>query len=149
MEYKDPMRKSPTKLNGDQEYAIYKYAVESQSLLQNEDSTAFRVKVEQVAKEVNNLKLVGIAVNAHHVRKSVERVVAWQKRLGKLPIVPLETVELEQLKITKTKQIREIEELKTTIENLKTENERLNKLGAGELAELKERVRRAKAILNA
>lgn len=58
----------------------------------------------------------GRTINAHHVKTSVGRVVAWQQRLGK-EIIPLETVEMDQLKADNVKKTRQIEELKVSCEN--------------------------------
>ena len=131
-------RKSPVKLSDEEKYLVYKFSIENHGLYQAESATEFRVAPDKIAKEMNLLKIIeGKQVNGHHVRTSVERVVAWQKRLGKLPVVPLETAELEQLKIHKKKSIMEIEEFKIEIEInkkeielLRKENERLKKSDA-------------------
>lgn len=139
--------KSPVRLNGDQEYAIYKYAIENHCLYQEGDITEYRVNLEKIAREINLLKIINATINGHHIKVSIEKVVAWQKRLDKLPAVPMETVELDQLKIFKTKATREIEELKMAIENQRKEIERLTKLGAHNVDDLRYKIDRLKAIL--
>lgn len=139
--------KSPVRLNGDQEYAIYKYVIENHCLYQEGDTTEYRVNTEKIAKEINLLKIISAVINGHHIKVSVEKVIAWQKRLDKLPAVPMETVELDQLKIFKTKATREIEELKLCVENQRKEIERLTKLSAHNVDDLKYKLDRLKAIL--
>lgn len=113
-------RKSPVRLTPNEEYAIYKYAVENHCLAQEGDLFNFRVEPARIAKEVNislNKMLEGREIRAGHIKTAVASVIGWQARLNKLPVVPIETTELEQLKINKTKMIREIEELKLAVEH--------------------------------
>lgn len=141
-------RKAPVRLSDDDEYAVYKYCIEGHGVYQIESAIEFRVEAVKLANEINLLSKPiitdGKKINSYHVRTSVEHVVAWQKRIGKLPVVPMETAELEQLRIYKTKTTRQVEELKLQEENsarligeytakiskLKDEIERLNKSGA-------------------
>lgn len=126
------------RLNGDEKYMLYKYVVEHYCLAQEGDLYRFRVPPATVAQEVNkNFKSLfpGKMISAYHVKDSVEEVIDWQVRMNKLPPVPIETAELEQLKIYKTKSMKEIEELKEVIRQkdrdiytLRTELERLKKI---------------------
>lgn len=129
-------RKAPVKLSADEKYMVYKYAVENHCLAQEGDLYKFRVAPERVAHEVNLVikALNGRQINGYHVKDAVETVVDWQGRLNKVPAVPIETAELEQLKIFKIKATREIEELKLACEEkenallmLRAELERQNK----------------------
>lgn len=111
-------RKAPVRLTDDEEYNIYKYAVENHCIAQVDDLFNFRVEPSTIAKEINLQfsKIVnGRVINYYHVKSSVEKVISWQKRLNKLPIQPIETAELEQLRIYKTKTMKEVEELKLAI----------------------------------
>lgn len=116
-------RKSPVRLTPDEEYGIYKYCVENHCLAQNEDLFNFRVEPGIVAKEINKHfpRITNNRdINSHHVKVAVENVVGWQRRLGKLPVVPIETAELEQLREGKLRMVKEIEEFKLLVERYKT-----------------------------
>ena len=130
-------RKSPVRLTPDEEYIVYKYAVENHCLAQDGDLFNFRVEPARVAKEINmhlNKVFAGREIRAGHVKGSVESVIGWQARLGKLPVVPIETAELEQLREGKIRMIKELEGLKLlvahkdhTISEAAKEIERLKK----------------------
>lgn len=132
-------RKNPVRLSNDEEYAVYKYCIEHHCLRQIEDLFAFRVQPTEIAREINSTysKMVaGREINAHHVKTAVDRVIAWQQRLGK-EIIPQETVEMEMLREDNTRKTRQIEELKVSCENgdkalkaAQKEIERLNSEGA-------------------
>lgn len=133
-------RKSPVRLTDEERYYIYKYCIENHSVYQIESAIEWRVNKERIAKEINMFNypwLEGRKLSAYHIVDGVETVVDWQKKLGKLPVVPLETVELDQLKSTKIKMIKEIENYKLVIEKanndiaaLAIEVERLRKSDA-------------------
>lgn len=114
-------RKAPVRLSDNDQYMVYKHCIENYGVCQIESAIEFRVDASKLANEINLLSKSiiegGKKINAYHVKSSVERIVEWQKRLGKLPVVPLETVEMDQLKIFKTKATRQIEELKLQEEN--------------------------------
>lgn len=133
-------RKPSVRLVEDEQYAIYKYCIEHRCVHQIEAAIEFRVNATFVANEINQSysKITnGKVISSYHVKSAVEAVVGWQKRLGKLPVVPLETVELDQLKIEKTKHLKEIEQLKhdnvvksRDIQAMNAEIERLKQSGA-------------------
>lgn len=130
-------RKSPVRLTPDEEWGIYKYCIENHCLKQVEDLTSFWVEPHKIAKEINEHfpKITnGRAISPQHIKGAVESVVGWQKRIGKLPVVPIETAELEQLRIFKKSAIIETENLKADKtqlmqlhDKLVKENERLKK----------------------
>lgn len=135
-----PTRKQSIRLIEDEQYAIYKYCIEQRCIHQIEAAIEFRVNATLVANEINqNYPKItnGKVISSYHVKSAIEAVVGWQKRLGKLPVVPLETVELDQLKIEKTKYLKEIEQLKhdnvvksRDIQVMNAEIERLKQSGA-------------------
>lgn len=147
----DKVRKSPVRLSDEEEYMVYKYCIENHGVYQIDSATEFRVEPIKIANEINLLKFInGKQINSHHVRMSVERVVAWQKRMNKLPAVPIETAELEQLRIYKTKTTKEIEEYKLSekfntdkIHDMHKEIERLKKSDA------QNKIDRIRAIVSA
>lgn len=151
-------RKSPTRLNADEKYAVYKYCVENYALKQVDDMTTFWVEPHKIAKEINQhySKIVSDkTITPQHVKDAVEYSVAWQRRLDKLPVQPIETAELEQLRIYKNKTVREVEELKIAIEDkdnaihkLRNENARLTNGSARELEATKQKLERIRAIVS-
>jgi len=129
-------RKAPVRLTEEEAYAIYKYCVENHCLKQVEDETTFWVEPVRIAKEINLTPRIvnGKTISSYHIKNSVADVILWQKLLDKLPVQPLETVELEQLRESKLKLVHELENLKisfaratTDLTKLATENERLKK----------------------
>lgn len=111
-EYKDPMRKNPTRLNNDQKYTIYTYAMENRCVFQNGEEMTFRVAPSQIAKELNLLRKVGVEINSHHVQEAVSMTISWQKRLMRLPSIPKEEIEHEKLKLDYAAIVKQLEVIK-------------------------------------
>ena len=111
-------RKSPVRLEDDEKYAVYKYVIENHCVIQNGETFSFRVQPSQIANEMNILGLIRI-INQHHVKEAVDKVISWQKRLNKIPVVPKETVEVDMLKVENAKKTRELVEAQTALENCK------------------------------
>lgn len=133
-------RKPAVRLTEDEQYAVYKYCIENHCVYQIEAAIEFRVDASKIANEIikNYPKIVDDKkISSYHVKAAVEAVVGWQKRIGKLPVLPMETAELEQLRIYKTKTMKELEEYKLAVAAQKEEKrlmnqeiERLKKAGA-------------------
>lgn len=149
----DSYRKPNVRLTAEEEYGVYKYAVENHCLSQTADMYSFRVQPSIIAQEINKHfpKITNNReISVNHVRSAVDNVIGWQKLLSKLPVVPIETAELEQLREGKLKMIKEIEELKVlhsnnahTILQLRAEIERLKNSGA------QSKIDRIRAIVSA
>lgn len=134
-------RKPAKFLSDEEKYEIYKYAIENRCLFQNNENFEYRVSATQIARELCTLGKV-TNITSHHVQESIKKVINWQKILDKLPAVPQETVELDQLKIKNTRAVREIEELKAKIENLEKNLSKQNN-------DASEKLKRIKAIISA
>lgn len=115
-------RKSPVRLTNREEYKIYTYCVENHCISQDGEYIAWRVDKAKISKEINILNMFeGRAVTSHHIASAVENVVEWQGMMEKFPAMPLETVEMEQLKIQHKKDITELEKHKLAIDAQKNE----------------------------
>ena len=133
-------RKTTVRLNEDQKYQVYKYAIEHHSVRQTEENFEFRVPAAVIATEINDLMLFEVKINGPHVSDAVTRSISWQKRLDKIPVTPKKTVEMDMLQIENTKLQNEIASLKL----------KLDQAGAGNaltVKHLQEKFQRIKAIL--
>lgn len=135
-EYKDPMKKNVVRLNHDQKYKVYMYAIENRCVYQNEVETTFRVAPSHIANELNMLKHIGEVINANHVKEAIEMTISWQKRLNKLPMVPKETLEIEKLKEDNLKTVKQVEELKLLLAQARELN-KTEGLASSKLARIK------------
>lgn len=144
------MKKPSVRLSHEENYIVYTYALENKALYQNGEETTFRVPMDKIAKEINMLgKLPATKViTAHHIKTSVETVLAWEKILNKLPVLPVDIDEIDKINQRYNNKVKEIEELKLMISTQQKEIQRLSKLGAGDTEIVKMKIERIRSIIN-
>lgn len=121
-------RKSPVRLNDEQKYAVYTYAIENGCVYQKGEDITIRVEPSLVAKEINQDKILEVIINGHHVTEALSRVINWQKRLKLLPVMPIETVQMDMLKIEMSKKDKELAALDDLQKRLAKYMDKLSKI---------------------
>ena len=123
-EPEDKMRNSPVRLSNKEKYMVYKYAIEQHCIIQDGADYEFRVSAMKIAKEINNTKsLISKRINSHHILQAVSEIVEWQEMMGKLPAIPQETAELEQLRIELNNAKKSRDSYKEAVATLQTKLE--------------------------
>lgn len=107
-------RATPVRLSDHQRYAVYKYAVEKQCILQKGEAVIYRVQAQIIAEELNLLpnKIHEANISGHLVKESINKVIEWQYLLEKVPDPPKATVQLDMLSAENTRLSNHIEDVR-------------------------------------